>query len=148
MSPLKQPQLLPVPSVQHRIEAFLERIAPLYPDLTAHGPKRHNALKRLQRLCEREVNILRSQHTLATVKLYLSSYRNALRAIDPNHPALSARRHRSHPRLSYLALTPEETNQLKSAYHKSPNQQRRRLSGKAFMALKTRSSTSTRRRPR
>ena len=45
MPPLKQPQLLPVPSVQHRIEAFLERIAPLYPDLTAHGPKRHNALK-------------------------------------------------------------------------------------------------------
>jgi hypothetical protein len=76
MPPLKQPQLLPVPSVQHRIKAFLERIAPLYPDLTAHGPKRHNALKRLQRLCEREVNILRSQHTLATVKLYLSSYRS------------------------------------------------------------------------
>jgi len=109
MPPLKQPQLLPVPSVQHRIKAFMERIAPLYHDLTAHGPKRHNALKRLQRLCEREVNILRSQHTLATVKLYLSSYRNALRAIDPNHPALSARRHRSHQRFSYLALTPEET---------------------------------------
>src|SRR5271165_1161222 len=63
MPPLKQPQLLPVPSVRHRIEAFLERIAPLYPDLKAHGPKRHNALKRLQRLCEREVNVLRSQHT-------------------------------------------------------------------------------------
>ena len=74
-----QPQLLPVPSIRHRIEAFLERIAPLYPDLQARGPRRHAALKRLQRLCEREVNILRSQHTLATVKLYLSSYRAALR---------------------------------------------------------------------
>jgi Telomere resolvase len=118
MPPLKQPQLLPVPSVQHRIKAFMERIAPLYHDLTAHGPKRHNALKRLQRLCEREVNILRSQHTLATVKLYLSSYRNALRAIDPNHPALSARRHRSHQRFSYLALTPEETRAINAAYQK------------------------------
>jgi hypothetical protein len=56
--PLKQAQLLPVPSVQHRIEAFFERIAPLYPDVIAHGLRRHNALKRLQRLCEREVNIL------------------------------------------------------------------------------------------
>jgi hypothetical protein len=30
-------------------------------------------LKRLRRIGEREVNLLRSEHTLATVKLYLSS---------------------------------------------------------------------------
>jgi hypothetical protein len=63
------------------IEAFL-----------AKGPQRHAALKRLQRLCEREVDLLRSEHTLATVKLYLSSYRSALRSIDPEHPALRARK--------------------------------------------------------
>jgi Telomere resolvase len=113
-----QPQLFPAPSVRHRIEVFLERIAPLYPELKAHGPVRHAALKRLSRICEREVNTLRSHHTLATVKLYLSSYRNALRAIDPNHPALSARKHRSSQRFSYLALTPEETRELNSAYQK------------------------------
>ena len=54
-----QTQLLPVPSVRHRIEAFLALIEPLYPLLKAKGPQRHAALKRLQRLCEREVNRLR-----------------------------------------------------------------------------------------
>ena len=107
-----QAQLLPVPSVRHRIEAFLARIEPLYPLVKAKGPQRHAALKRLQRLCEREVNRLRSEHTLATVKLYLSSYRSALRAIDPEHPALRARKHRSNQRFSYLALTPEETRSI------------------------------------
>jgi hypothetical protein len=96
----------------------MERIAPLYPDLNAHGPRRHAALKRLRRICEREVDLLRSEHTLATVKFYLSSYRNALRAIDPNHLALSARKHCSHQRFSYLALTPEETRQINAAYQK------------------------------
>jgi len=80
------------------------------------GPQRHAALKRLQRLCEREVNRLRSEHTLATVKLYLSSYRSAQRAIDPEHPALRARKHRSNQRFSYLALTPEETRTINAAY--------------------------------
>ena len=51
-------------------------------------------------------------HTLATVKLYLSSYRSAQRAIDPEHPALRARKHR----FSYLALTPEETRAINAAY--------------------------------
>jgi len=111
-----QTQLLPVPSVRHRIEAFLGRIEPLYPLLKAKGPSRHAALKRLQRLCEREVDLLRSEHTLATVKLYLSSYRSALRSIDPEHPALRARKHRSNQRFSYLALTPEETRAINAAY--------------------------------
>ena len=62
------------------------------------------------------VRRLRSEHTLATVKLYLSSYRSALRAIDPEHPALRARKHRSYQRFSYLALTPEETRSINAAY--------------------------------
>jgi hypothetical protein len=89
---------------------------------------------------EREVNVLRSQHTLATVKLYLSSYRNALRAVDPDHPALPARRHRSHQRFSYLALTPEETNQLKSAYQTGIHKEQSdliSLNAQAFIATAT-----------
>jgi hypothetical protein len=112
-----QSQLLPAPSIQHRVKAFLARIDPLYPLLKSEGPVRHAALKRLYRLCAREVDRLRSEHTLATVKLYLSSYRSALRAIDPDHPALHARKHRGGQRFSYLALTPEETRSLNAAYH-------------------------------
>jgi hypothetical protein len=118
----------------------LERIAPLYSDLKARGPRRHAALKRLQRICEREVDLLRSQHTLATVKFYLSSYRNALRAIDPNHPALSARRHRSHQRFSYLALTPEETRAINAAYQKEIHKDQSDLiplDAEAFIATAT-----------
>jgi len=95
---------------------YLARIEPLYPLLKAKGPQRHAVLKRLQRLCGREVNLLRSEHTLATVKLYLSSYRSALRAIDPEHPALRARKHRSSQRFSCLPLTPEETRSINAAY--------------------------------
>ncbi|MGA8655707.1 MAG: protelomerase family protein [Chthoniobacterales bacterium] len=73
------------------------------------------------------MQFLRSAHTLATAKLYLSSYRNALRAIDPNHPARSARKHRSGQRFSYLALTPEETRQINAAYHKEIHREQSEL---------------------
>ena len=92
--------------MRHRIEAFLGRIQPLYPLVKGKGPQRHAALKRLQRLCEREVNLLRSEHTLATVKLYLSSYRSALRAIDPEHPALRARKTPLQPALQLPGAYP------------------------------------------
>jgi hypothetical protein len=56
--------------------------------------------------------------TMATVKSYLSQYRDAIRAIDPNHLVLRARHMRSGQRFSYLALDPEETRSLNAAYHR------------------------------
>jgi hypothetical protein len=107
-----QAQLLPVPSVLYRIEVFLARIQPLYPLVKGKGPQRPAALKRLQRLCEREVNLLRSEHTLANVKLYLSSYRSARRAIDPNtRPCAPA--NTAPISASATWLTPEETRAIK-----------------------------------
>ena len=98
-------QLLTVPIVRHRIEAFLARIEPLYPLIKGNGPQRHAALKRLKRLCEREVNCLASEHTLATVKRCLSTYRGALREIDLENPALCARKNCSNERFGYLVST-------------------------------------------
>jgi hypothetical protein len=98
-------QLLTVPSVHHRIEAFLARVEALYSLVKGNRLQRHAALKRLERLCECEVNCLRSEHTLATVKRCLSSYRRALRAIDPEKAALCARKNCSHERFSHLIST-------------------------------------------
>ena len=47
----------------------------------------------------------------------LSKYRDAIRAIDPNHLVLRPRKMRSGQRFSYLALDPEETRAINAAYH-------------------------------
>ena len=107
----------PFRNLDARARVFLERIAPLSVDLEAHGRTRANALKKLRRLCEAEVRRLKASHTPATVKFYLSKYRDAIRQIDPNHLVLRPRKMRSGQRFSYLALPPEETRQLNAAYH-------------------------------
>jgi hypothetical protein len=58
-----------------------------------------------------------TEHTPATVKLYLSKYRDSIRQIDPNHLVLRPRKMRSGQRFSYLALPPEETRTINAAYH-------------------------------
>ena len=100
-----------------RAQAFLERIATLSTDLAAHGRTRALALKKLRRICEAEVRRLKARHTPATVKLYLSKYRDAIRQIDPDHLVLRPRKMRSGQRFSYLALPPEETRAINAAYH-------------------------------
>ena len=44
-------------------------------------------------------------------------YRDAIRAIEPDHLVLRPRKMRSGQRFSYLALDPEETRALNAAYH-------------------------------
>jgi telomere resolvase len=46
-------------------------------------------------------------------------YRNAIRAVDPDHLVLRPRKMHSGQRFSYLALEPEETRALNAAYHQS-----------------------------
>jgi hypothetical protein len=60
--------------------------------------------------------------TPATVKLYLSKYRDAIRQIDPNHLVLRPRKMRSSQRFSYLALLPALVfdGQLKPAKSQAP----------------------------
>jgi hypothetical protein len=60
-----------------RIQDFLVRIQPLSPDLRSHGRTRALALQKLHRICAREVRNLKAKFTLATVKYYLSQYRDA-----------------------------------------------------------------------
>jgi hypothetical protein len=78
-----------------RAQAFLDRIAPLSADLAAHGRIRALALKKLRRICQAEVRRLKERLSPATVKLYLSKYRDAIRQIDPNHLVLRPRKMRS-----------------------------------------------------
>jgi hypothetical protein len=85
--------------------------------LAAHGRTRTLALQKLHRICLAEVRTLKARYTLATVKLALSKYRNAIRAVDPDHLVLRPRKMRSGQRFSYLALDPEETRTLNAAYH-------------------------------
>jgi hypothetical protein len=68
-----------------RVQAFLERIAPLSADLAAHGRARALALKKLRRICQAEVRHLKANFTPATVKFYLSKYRRH----DPRYRARS-----------------------------------------------------------
>jgi hypothetical protein len=107
----------PVLNLDARAQAFLDRIAPLSADLGAHGRTRALALKKLRRICQAEVRRLKAKLTPATVKLYLSKYRDAIRQIDPDHLVLRPRKMRSGQRFSYLALPPEETRALNAAYH-------------------------------
>jgi hypothetical protein len=100
-----------------RAQDFLKRITPLSADLAAHGRTRTLALQKLHRICQAEVRTLKARYTLATVKLALSKYRNAIRAVDPDHLVLRPRKMRSGQRFSYLALDPEETRALNAAYH-------------------------------
>src|SRR5271157_1194098 len=100
-----------------RAQDFLKRITPLSADLAAHGRTRTLALQKLHRLCQAEVRRLKARYTLATVKLALSKYRNAIRAVEPDHLVLRPRKMRSGQRFSYLALEPEETRALNAAYH-------------------------------
>ena len=104
-------------NIDARAQAFLDRIAPLLSDLAAHGHTRALALKKLRRICQAEVRRLKERLTPATVKLYLSKYRDAIRQIDPDHLVLRPRKMRSGQRFSYLALPPEETRALNAAYH-------------------------------
>jgi hypothetical protein len=60
---------------------------------------------------------LKARYTLATVKLALSNYGNAIRAVEPNRFVLHPRKMRSGQRFSYLALEPEETPKLNAAYY-------------------------------
>jgi len=99
----------PVRNLDARAKAFLARIAPLSADLQAHGRTRALALQKLRRICQAEVRRLKASYSLATVKLYLSKYRDAIRASDPNHLVLRPRKMRSGQRFSYFALDPEET---------------------------------------
>src|ERR1700736_3232140 len=100
-----------------RTQAFLKRIAPLSADLAAHGRTRALALKKLHRICQAEVRRLKASYTPATVKFYLSKYRDSIRAVQPDHLVLRPRKMRSGQRFSYLALEPEETRALNEAYH-------------------------------
>ena len=104
-------------NIDARAQAFLDRIAPLLSDLAAHGRTRARALQKLRRICQAEVRRLKERLTPATVKLYLSKYRDAIRQIDPDHLVLRPRKMRSGQRFSYLALPPEETRALNAAYH-------------------------------
>src|ERR1700745_1430098 len=104
-------------NIDARAQAFLDRIAPLSADLAAHGHARALALKKLRRICQAEVRRLKERLSPATVKLYLSKYRDAIRQIDPNHLVLRPRKMRSGQRFSYLALDPEETRAINAAYH-------------------------------
>ena len=110
-----------------RIQDFLVRIQPLSPDLRSHGRTRALALQKLHRICAREVRNLKAKFTLATVKYYLSQYRDAIRASDPNHLVLRPRRMRSGQRFSYLALDPEETRSLNAAYQSSIHRDQSKL---------------------
>jgi hypothetical protein len=60
-----------------RAQAFLDRIAPLSADLASHGRTRALALKKLRRICQAELRRLKARLSPATVKLYLSKYRDA-----------------------------------------------------------------------
>jgi hypothetical protein len=100
-----------------RAQDFLKRITTLSADLAAHGRTRTLALQKLHRICQAEVRRLKARYTLATVKLALSKYRNAIRAVEPDHLVLRPRKMRSGQRFSYLALDPEETRALNAAYH-------------------------------
>jgi hypothetical protein len=100
-----------------RAQNFLKRITPLSADLAARGRTRTLALQKLHRICLAEVRTLKARYTLSTVKLALSKYRNAIRAVDPDHLVLRPRKMRSGQRFSYLALDPEETRALNAAYH-------------------------------
>ena len=104
-------------NIDARAQAFLDRIAPLSADLAAHGHTRARALQKLRRICQAEVRRLKERLTPATVKLYLSKYRDAIRQIDPDHLVLRPRKMRAGQRFSYLALPPEETRALNAAYH-------------------------------
>src|SRR5579864_8130346 len=84
-----------------RAQSFLDRIAPLSADLAAHGRARALALKKLRRICQAEVRHLKANYTPATVKFYLSKYRDAIRAREPDHLVLRARKMRSGQRFSY-----------------------------------------------
>jgi hypothetical protein len=95
-----------------RAKDFLKRLTPLSADLAAHGGTRTLALQKLHRICQAEVRTLKARYTLATVKLALSKYRNAIRAVEPDHLVLRPRKMRSGQRFSYLALEPEETRAL------------------------------------
>ena len=102
-----------------RAQAFIERIATLSADLETRGRTRALALQKLRRICQAEVRRLKDSYALPTVKSYLSKYRDAIRAIDPNHLVLRPRKMRSGQRFSYLALDPEETRAINAAYHQS-----------------------------
>jgi hypothetical protein len=110
-----------------RAQAFLDRIAPLSADLAAHGRTRALALKKLRRICQAELRRLKARLSPATVKLYLSKYRDAIRQSDPNHLVLRPRKMRSGQRFSYLALPPEETRALNAAYHQRIHQDQSNL---------------------
>jgi hypothetical protein len=100
-----------------RAQDFLRRITTLSADLAAHGRTRTLALKKLRRICQAEVRRLKANYTTATVKFYLSKYRDSIRAVEPDHLVLRPRKMRSGQRFSYLALEPEETRALNEAYH-------------------------------
>ena len=74
-------------------------------------------VKKLHRICQAEVRRLKASYTPATVKFYLSKYRDSIRAVQPDHLVLRPRKMRSGQRFSYLALEPEETRALNEAYH-------------------------------
>jgi len=95
---------------------FWSASRPSRPNLEAHGRTRALALKKLRRICQAEVRRLKDNYSLATVKLYLSKYRDT-DAIDPNHLVLRPRKMRSGQRFSYLALDPEKTRAINAAYH-------------------------------
>ena len=95
-----------------RAQDFLKRITHLSADLATRGRTRTLALQKLHRICQAEVRTLKARYTLVTVKLALSKYRNAIRAVEPDHLVLRPRKMRSGQRFSYLALDPEETRAL------------------------------------
>jgi len=96
----------PLRNFDARAKVFLDRIAHLSADLDSHGHTRANALKKLRRICEAEARRLKASPHPATVKFYLSKYRDAIRQIDPNHVVLRPRKTRFGQHFSYLALPP------------------------------------------
>jgi hypothetical protein len=113
----KPPPEAPELNLEARAQAFLKRIAPLSADLAARGHTRALALQKPRRICQAEVRKFKADHTPATVKFYLSKYRDAIRQLDPDHLVLRPRKMRSSQRFSYLALEPEETRRINAAYH-------------------------------
>jgi hypothetical protein len=88
-----------------RAQDFLKRI---HPSLCRSRRTPTLALQKLHRICQAEVRTLKARYTLATVKLALSKYRNAIRAVEPDHLVLRPRKMRSGQRFSYLALEPKK----------------------------------------
>jgi hypothetical protein len=81
-----------------RAQDFLKRITPLF--CRSRRPRPHSApwpSRNSTEFAKPKSAGLKARYTLATVKLALSKYRNAIRAVDPDHLVLRPRKMRHRP---------------------------------------------------